>query len=389
MKRITVLGNNSGRNAGDAAILGNMLRDISEVYPDVLFKITTTHPGFIHKHFGKFNIKTVPLLPWYGAIKNFGIPLAHAMLNTDLVLICDNILFDRKFYNPLFNNLSSIALVAPFCKRKNIPIVMYNCSIGPIDFPYGKKALQKVMDACDLVITRDVQTIELLEKLNMRHPETVCHADCALNTEPTSGQALEDIIKTEGLFTNPKGTVGFNVNAYIDNWSMTGTYTQEDFCRTVGQSIDRVIDKLDVDILFVCTQPMDLDNTYRCIKFSEHKDRIKVVSNKTYTYEDLTGLLDRVEMHVGLRTHTLIFSAAMHTPMMNISSYPKSTGFMRTIGQEDKFISFDNLDPDHILGQILEVWNDRENISQELIPLVTEEKRKARDSAKLLAKYLS
>ena len=114
MKRITVLGNNSGRNAGDAAILGNMLRDISEVYPDVLFKITTTHPGFIHKHFGKFNIKTVPLLPWYGAIKNFGIPLAHAMLNTDLVLICDNILFDRKFYNPLFNNLSSIALVAPF-----------------------------------------------------------------------------------------------------------------------------------------------------------------------------------------------------------------------------------------------------------------------------------
>ena len=75
--------------------------------------------------------------------------------------------------------------------------------------------------------------------------------------------------------------------------------------------------------------------------------------------------------------------------MMNISSYPKSTGFMRTIGQEDKFISFDNLDPDHILGQILEVWNDRENISQELIPLVTEEKRKARDSAKLLAKYLS
>ncbi|MEE1567241.1 MAG: polysaccharide pyruvyl transferase family protein, partial [Arenicellales bacterium] len=168
MRQITVLGNNSGRNAGDAAILGNLLRDVSDEFSDILFKVPTTHPGFIRDNFGEFNVKPVPLLPWYGALKNFGLPLAVAMLNTDLILICDNILFDRKFYNPLFNNLASISLVAPFCKRRNIPIVMYNCSIGPIDFPYGKKALQKVLDASDLVITRDRQTGELLDQLELR-----------------------------------------------------------------------------------------------------------------------------------------------------------------------------------------------------------------------------
>ena len=47
MKTIAVLGSNSGRNAGDAAILGNLLRDISALYPDVLFKVPTTHPGFV------------------------------------------------------------------------------------------------------------------------------------------------------------------------------------------------------------------------------------------------------------------------------------------------------------------------------------------------------
>ena len=389
MKTITVLGNNSGRNAGDAAILGNMLRDISEVYPDVLFKVPTTHPGFINKHFGHFNVKPVPLLPWYGAVKNFGLPMAHAMLNTDLVLICDNILFDRKFYNPLFNNLASISLIAPFCKRRGIPIVMYNCSIGPIDFPYGKKALQKVMDAADLVITRDEQTGELLKRLELRHPDVVQHADCALNTVPTSGAALDAIIEREGLFTNPKGTVGFNVNAYIDNWSMTGTYTQDDFCRTIGETADKVIENLDVDILFVCTQPMDLDNTHKCISYSKHADRIKVVSNKTYTYEDLTALLERVEMHVGLRTHTLIFCAAVGTPMLDISSYPKSRGFMRTIGQEDKFISFDNLNPDYIFSRILDVYEQRDAIGEALQPLVAVEKEKARSSAELLRPYLN
>ena len=389
MRQITVLGNNSGRNAGDAAILGNLLRDVSGEFSDILFKVPTTHPGFIRDNFGEFNVKPVPLLPWYGALKNFGLPLAVAMLNTDLILICDNILFDRKFYNPLFNNLASISLVAPFCKRRNIPIVMYNCSIGPIDFPYGKKALQKVLDASDLVITRDRQTGELLDQLELRYPELIQHADCALNTEPTAGAQLQRIIETEGLFQNPNGTVGFNVNAYIDNWSMTGVYSQDDFCRVVGESVDRIIEAFDVDVLFVCTQIMDLENTGRCIGYSGHKDRIKVVSNKTYTYQDLAALLGRLELHIGLRTHTLIFCAAVGTPMVDISSYPKSRGFMRTIGQEDRFIAFENLNPDHILSVVGDVWDHRAGIREAMQPTVMEEKRKASASAKLLRKYLA
>ena len=389
MRQITVLGNNSGRNAGDAAILGNLLRDVSDEFSDILFKVPTTHPRFIRDHFGEFNVKPVPLLPWYGALKNFGLPLVVAMLNTDLILICDNILFDRKFYNPLFNNLASISLVAPFCKRRNIPIVMYNCSIGPIDFPYGKKALQKVLDASDLVITRDRQTGELLDQLELRYPELIQHADCALNTEPTAGAQLQRIIETEGLFQNPNGTVGFNVNAYIDNWSMTGVYSQDDFCRVVGESVDRIIEAFDVDVLFVCTQIMDLENTGRCIGYSGHKDRIKVVSNKTYTYQDLAALLGRLELHIGLRTHTLIFCAAVGTPMVDISSYPKSRGFMRTIGQEDRFIAFENLNPDHILSVVGDVWDHRAGIREAMQPTVMEEKRKASASAKLLRKYLA
>ncbi len=374
MKRITILGNNSGRNAGDAAILGNMLRDISELYPDVLFKVPTTHPSFIKRHFGRFSVKPVPLLPWYGAVKNFGVPLAVSMLNTDLVLICDNILFDRKFYNPLFNNLASISLVAPWCRRRGVPIVLYNVSVGPIDHPYGKKALGRVLGATDLVITRDEQTGELIERLQLPHPQIIRHADCALNTEPTSGEALERIIRDEGLFTNPKGTVGFNVNAYIDNWSMTGTYSQEDY---------------DVDIIFFVTQIMDLQNTERCVGMSRHRDRIKVISNKVYTYEDIASLIGKVELHVGLRTHTLIFAAAMATPMIDISSYPKSRGFMRTIGQEQRFISFENLNAPYIKSKVDEVWAARKEIREELTATVAGEKRKAKESARLLAPYLA
>jgi len=388
MKRITVLGNNSGRNAGDAAILGNLLADISAEISDIKFYVPTTSPSFIRENFGKFNVKPVALLPWYGCIKNFGIPLYRSMVNTDLVLICDNILFDRKFYNPLFNNLSSIALVAPACKKRGIPIVHYNCSVGPIDFDVGKKALQRVMDASSLVMTRDTQTKELFDRLNLNYPELHIHADCALNTESPSEGRLQEIIQKEGFLQNHKGTIGFNVNAYIDNWSMRGTLNSSEFCETIGKAADRVIDELGVDIIFFVTQVMDLKNTNACVASMQHKDRVRIISNVDYSYSEIAGLIQRVGVLAGLRTHTLIFAAAMNTPMIGVLSYPKSDGFLRTIDQQDWVVPFEKFSADY-LGEIVKnAWQQREQTRTQLKPIVDSEKHKARSSAQLLRQFL-
>ena len=388
MKRITVLGNNSGRNAGDAAILGNLLADISSEISNLEFRVPTTNPGFIKRHFGQFNVRSVPLLPWYGCVKNFGVPLFRSMLNTDLILICDNILFDRKFYNPIFNNLSSISLVAPFCKAKGIPIVHYNCSVGPIDFGIGKRALQKVLDASSLVITRDEQTKGLFDDLNLVYPEIIVHADCALNTKPASEARLSQIIQGEGLFQNPNGTIGFNVNAYMDNWSMRGTLSQDEFCKTIAGAVDRVIETLGVNVVFFVTQVMDLKNTKACVHHVKNKKCVHIISNVTYTYEEITGLLGRVEVHAGLRTHTLIFAAAMNTPVIGVLSYPKSNGFLQTIGQEQWVVPFECFSAEYLASVIEKVWEKKQEIRGHLGPIVDEEKKKARASAKLLKRFL-
>ncbi|MEA3291721.1 MAG: polysaccharide pyruvyl transferase family protein [Pseudomonadota bacterium] len=389
MKRITILGNNSGRNAGDMAILGNQLRDITDLYDGLEFLVTTTNPKYIDETFGHFNVKPVSMQPWHGCVKNFGWPLYRAMTDTDLILICDNILFDRKFYNPLFNNLSSIALFAPAAHKKGIPIVLYNVSVGPIDFPYGKQALQKVLDVTDLVVTRDKATLEIFDELDLTYPEPLVHADCALNTEPPSAAEMRKIVEKEGLFTNPNGTVGFNVNAYIDNWSMAGTYTRKDFCRDVAGAADKVIEDLGVDIVFFVTQIMDIPVTRQTMEKIRHRDRIKMITNEHYNYEVITGLIKRVELHAGLRTHPLIFAAAMHTPMIGLTSYPKSAGFLRTMGMEQWQVPLDDLSADRLAGKIEELWAVRDQVAAELSTRAEAEKNKAKSTAKLLEKYLA
>jgi polysaccharide pyruvyl transferase WcaK-like protein len=230
------------------------------------------------------------------------------------------------------------------------------------------------------VITRDESTKHLIERLNLRHPEIKIHADCALNTQVPSPARMDEIIRKEGLFTNPKGTIGLNVNSYIDDFNEKGSMNREKFCRIIADTADSLIEKLGVDILFTVSQIMDMKITKECVQYSRHRDRIRIVGNCDYTYQELTGLLSELEIHAGLRTHTLIFCAAVTTPMININAYPKSAGFLRTIGMGDWTITFDDLSMENLTAMMMRSWEKRENLRNHMRPIVDNEKKKARDS---------
>jgi polysaccharide pyruvyl transferase WcaK-like protein len=389
MKKITVLGNFSGRNAGDIAILGNLLKDISAVRTYVTFLVPTINPNFIKKNFSKYNIEPKGLLPWNGALKIFGIPTLLAMINTDLILITDNILFDRQFYNPVFNYLSTISLISTWCRKRNIPIVLYNASLGPITSEVGKKALQRVLDASSLLILRDEQSKNLLSQLGLRHPPVSLKADCAVNTIPTDDEAINVISQKEGFFRNPKGTISFNINNYIDDWDKKNTkFKRQDFLKLIGLTIDKVIETLEVDILYVVTQIQDVNINQDSFSYVNHKKCLKMVTNEKYSYRDISGFLKKADIHVGMRTHSLILSAAVNTPMISINSYPKNAGFMRTIGQEKWMIDFNELNFSKLSDMIISAWYQKEETRASMLPIINEEKKKARESVSLLLDFL-
>ncbi len=387
MKDVTVLGSYSGRNAGDAAILGNLIHDISSERPDVRFLIPTLSPKFINESFGDYNVKAMGLMPWNLAIKILGLPTLLSMIKTDMVLITDNALFDRKYYNPLVNFLFTIGLIAPLCKKRGIPIVFYNASVGPIFTKAGKRALQKVLDASPLVILRDPESEDLLQSLNLTYPDAILKADCAINTSPSSVSRMDAIFAKERLFQNPKGTISFNINAYIDNW-IGAAFTRNDFLKIIGKTVDHLIEKLDVDIIFLVTQVMDYKITEECLQYIKNNNRVRVVGNKKYTYQDIVGIIAKAELHIGLRTHSLIFSAAVNVPMISINSYPKNKGFMRSIKQDEWMIEFEDLSLDRLTTLICTGWDKKEETRAKLKPIVEQEQKKARSSVALISDLL-
>src|SRR5687768_11962355 len=85
--RITVLGNFSGRNAGDAAILGALINDVSRLYPHAEFIVPTTSPSFVRKNYPDRSVKPISLLPWTLNLKIFGLSALRAVLGCDLLLV--------------------------------------------------------------------------------------------------------------------------------------------------------------------------------------------------------------------------------------------------------------------------------------------------------------
>ena len=389
MKKVTLIGGFSGRNAGDIAILANLLDDFAEVRSDIQFLVPTMVPSFVKKHYGHHNVKTLGMMPWHGSLKAFGLATYRSMSYTDMVIITDNALFDRKLYNPLVNTLFSVALMAPTCKRKDIPIVFYNASVGPIDTPKGAEMLQTVLDATKLVTLRDIKTKEIFEELNLRSPEIHLLADSAINTKPSSEARLDQIIKDQDLFPGgTKGTISFNVNAYIDNWSNTGKLTREEFCKIIAASIDKTIETLDVDVLLTVTQVMDVKITSEVYNFIQNKHKVRQITNEEYTCNDIVGILDKCDTHIGLRTHSLIFCGAINTPMISINSYPKNAGFMRSIGQDDWMIEFEDLQVDRIVDKVSRSFNNREERIKELEQITVVEKEKAKKAVHLVSEIL-
>ncbi len=383
--RIGVIGNFSGRNAGDAAILDGLMEDVHAVLPEALFDVPTINPGFVRRSYPGMPVKPRGMLPWNLSVKIFGWPILASILRSDLVLVTDAILFDRKLFNPLYNYLSTMALVLPWARRLGKPVVLYNVSLGPVSSRAGIACLRRVVDSARHIVVRDRESVEICDRAGIALPEILEGADCALNVRPTSGADLDRIFEQEDLAAPGQPFATVNINSYLDVFlkraQQTGT---PEFIGIMAEVLDRLIESHGIRIVFVETQPMDLDLANRVFAAVRRQDSIRMIDNRTYSHRDLAGVLSRAQLHIGMRTHSLILASAMHTPVIGIICTPKNRGYMRSIGQEKRMIEFDDFTANRLFDLCARSWAQRDLIRDELATIIPREQEKARRTASLL-----
>lgn len=397
LRSITVLGSSSGRNAGDAALIAGLMASIDRcVGRRLLYEIPTLRPEFIW-HSYENRVRPVGMAPWYGALGMIGIPTLQSVLRTDATIIYDNMLFDKKLFNPFWNYMLATRGLVPIAKRAGKILGCYNIGAGPVTTERGRRILRDIGNLMDFITVRDTESLDLLREIGVTNKNIVVTADAALSVAPAPAERVNQIMRELGL-ENDREILAINVNHYVNTWTgIAGegsqrVFSQEEFAREHAAGVSRAAKELGVPVVFVVTQHRDIPITTTVQGLLDPSVRSVIFSNVKYGHHDIKGVLGRMSLLFAMRLHSLILGTSALTPAVPLVFQQKVIGYFRRLGLEQYLMPFSEFSADGVYRAIINGWADRESIRAKLnerVPSLIKEADKAAEIIAGLSRGLS
>jgi polysaccharide pyruvyl transferase WcaK-like protein len=384
---ITLLGNNSGRNLGDAAILSAIMDSISQDAPETKFYVPSIAPKWIMNHYGKrYNVEALDVMPWTGSIRLLGIPTMRAMAKSDAALICDGIIFGKKFFNPTFNFLITLLFLAPWAKLVGCKLICHNCGIGPFPVTGSKWAARVVMNMSSLVTLRETESEAFAKDLGVKTEIKVTGDAAFLNPVSSKERGLE-VMQAEGISeTKPKMAV--NVTSYLDTWLEKGerVSSKEEFLDILADGIKRAQQSVQEEFepVVFCTQPMDEE-------FSEsfaRKIGAKIVANSKYLSHDMQAVMRECGLMLGMRFHSCVLASAVDVPVVGLIYAPKVRGYMRFMNCAEYGLELADLNAEKLGATLSRAWNERAELWSRQSSYISSQKAGAKMADQNLLRFL-
>ena len=387
--KVTLLGSNSGNNLGDAAIMAAILDKLSIELPGAEFYVPTTKPSFVRKHYGdNYNVQAIDIMPWTGSIRFVGLTTMRCLWKSDVALICDGIIFGKKFFNPLFNFLITLVFVVPIARLFGCKVVCYSCGIGPFPSRASRIAARWVMNGCDLLMMREPESRDIARSLGVTQPIELTGDAAFINSVSDDLRAAE-IIKQEGIDALTP-IFGVNVTAYFDSWLAQDERLADKsgFIDLLAQSILGAQQDAQerFQVVLFSTHPMDEPTVFELAK----RLNCKVIHNSKYQSHDIMAVMRRCQLFMGMRFHSLVLASAVGAPVVGLIYAPKVRGYMKLLRCEDYSLELAKLTMDGLRERISCGWRERAALKGRQDPIVNDLKRGAHRAAQLLhEKYFS
>jgi len=374
--RISLLGSNSGRNAGDAAILEAVVRQISRRRPGTVFEVPTTNPDFIRRSFPGKNVIPVSIMPWDLSLRLLGVPVLRSLARCDLSLILDGIIFDHRLLNPAFNFLITLVFLAPFSRAAGRPMVCFEAGIGPLRTPLGRRCARIVGESCDLIMVREDDSARLMREVGVKETPVEIYADAAFVLDPAPAEAVDRILLKLG--TGGRPLVGLNLTSYGGQWVKKGRqFDRQAFQGQMASLIDSFTRKTGTIVVLTGTQHMDRDYLAGLKGMVGRQDSVRMVSNLEHTPAELAGLMGRMGFFIGMRLHSLILASSMKTPILGLTYAPKVLSLFRLLERPELALDLGSLEPESLLRSMITFWEEREKEKIRISTLIDRLKEKA------------
>jgi polysaccharide pyruvyl transferase WcaK-like protein len=385
--RITLLGNNSGRNLGDMAIMSSIMESLSKRMPDAEFYVPTIKPDWVEKHYGKrYNVKAVNVMPWTLSVRLLGLPTLQCFAKSDCALICDGIIFGKKLFNPAFNYLITLVFLVPLARLLGCKMVCYSTGIGPFPSWISRLLAKWTINGCDLVMMRERDSEKLTKDIGVTQPVELT-GDAAFINPVSSDEVAVSILKEIGLDPE-KPVMAINATSYLDTWLKPEERLQspQTFLNLLADSIKKVQASVKDNFqpMIFCTHPMD-EKTCRELAGLMGG---AVLTNTTYLSHDIQAVLRRCGLLVGMRFHSIVLASSVEIPVVGLVYAPKVRGYLRLLECEDYGLELASLTVENLSSKLTEAWDSRQALQERQRPIIRALKVGAEHAADtLVARY--
>lgn len=349
-KKIIISGYYGFGNLGDEAILTSIVERLNEELDNprivVLSNSKKTHIS------EKYNVKCVGRLSILGIISELA--KADLFISGGGGLLQDSTGFATVAY------YLSVVRIAQLMKKK---ILFYAQGIGPVTCDKSKSLISRIVSKVDFITIRDEESLKLLKDLNVNNKHMLVTADPVIALKQPSDEYMDDFIKKN--MPDFKQSQGMNIAFSVRPWISTN-----DYISVIAKSADALVEKYNANIYLI---PFQISQDYLvcCEIAKKMKSKSEMIMPSMeekllfqYSPQEMSGIIGRMDLLIGMRLHSLIFASASNTPSAGIIYDPKVRIFAESAGMQAW--NLDSLSVDNILDFALKYAENKDEFRKSI-----------------------
>lgn len=355
MNRILVSGYYGFANSGDDALLGAIIQNMREYDPDMEITVLSKNPAETRALYGVESINRYNMFQIMSRMKKAKLLISGG----------GSLLQDRTSSKSLYYYLTIIRLAQTLGTK----VMLYANGIGPLTREKNIKKTMQVLEGADFITLRDENSMQELLSHGLKNPNRMVTADPALTLEAGSSDAATAILRGAGFLEEGPFCV-----VSVRNWKDL----TPDFEKQCAAALDALSQKHGVTPVFLPMQlPGDLEISRRIA--SQMKEKA-VMLEARLDIGDVLAIIQKAELVVGMRLHTLIYAASCAVAAIGLVYDPKVKGFLDYVGQK-LYVDTDGFSAGQLTAAVEQYFENRDELRQSMRQNSKKLKEKARQNA--------
>lgn len=350
------------KNSGDDALLMAIIQDLKKYKPRVNITVLSSNP------------KETQRLYDVQAINRLNVWKIQRHMKRSRLLISGGgtLIQDGTSTKSLWYYLMVISLAL----RNKLKVMLYANGIGPLTKKGNIEKTRRILNRVDLITLRDEASLEELKRIGVTEPETELSVDPVFQLEPSPKETGAAILQKCGADTRQK-----MMGICIRKWN--GLH--DGFEDMLAEFADYAKQKYGLFPVFIPMQiSKDLEISRRIMQ--KMKQPSAVVAQRLNIH-DMLSIVGQMHVCIGMRLHSLIYSATQSVPLIGIVYDPKISGFMDYVHQ-NLYEDLEGIDSAALKKQLDRCMEHYDEIKQDLDETLIQMKQRAQVSAqKAVALY--